>query len=129
MPLDHCPKCKAKIGLYRDLSSWGNSSLEDSPSTNLVEGLSCKICGHWIEPEEVPAENPFRRPLERNLLRSNGLDKHPDHIRVQDNFDMLAGMRHVGLSWARCAEIFGEIKWYRLRDFYMQVEKEVGDGN
>jgi hypothetical protein len=35
-----CPKCKAKIGLYR---------FETMTQSHLTQGMTCSVCGYWAE--------------------------------------------------------------------------------
>ncbi len=35
-----CPKCKAKIGLYR---------YEARTQYHVTEGMTCTVCGYWLE--------------------------------------------------------------------------------
>jgi hypothetical protein len=36
----YCPKCKAKIGLHR---------FESRTQTHVTQGMTCSVCGYWVE--------------------------------------------------------------------------------
>jgi hypothetical protein len=36
----NCPKCKAKIGLHR---------FESRTMTHVTQGMTCSVCGYWVE--------------------------------------------------------------------------------
>jgi hypothetical protein len=57
-----CPKCKAKIGLYR---------FEGVTQSHFTQGMTCSVCGYWSE-SGVRARKRVKKTLPR--LAKTGSD-------------------------------------------------------